>query len=230
MSDLEPAPRPSLVTRRPKLTLAVFVALGLGATALLKGVAPDHQAVGRTPVVEKVLADAESPAVGPADATVTIVVFTDYQCPICRATEPALERLIRSDPKVRVIFKDWPILGPASHLAARYALAAQRQGRYFALHRALMASPPPLTLERIEQAARAAGLDWPQLTADLTRDSAAIDAQLDRQGFQAWTLGLKGTPDYLVGTDLYQGGLDDRALASAVRRARREAPITASQP
>ncbi len=221
MNDLEPAPRLSLVARRPRLTLAVFVVLGLGATVLLRGITPDHQAVGRTPVVEKVVADAESPAVGPADATVTVVLFTDYQCPICRTTEPALERLIRSDPKVRVIFKDWPILGPASHLAARYALAAQRQGRYFEMHHALMASPLPLTPERIEQVARTAGLDWPRLTADLTRDSAAIDAQLDRQGFQAWTLGLKGTPDYLVGTDLYQGGLDDRALGAAVRRARR---------
>jgi protein-disulfide isomerase len=221
MSDREPGPRPSLPARRPKLTLAVAVALGLGATVLLRSLAPDHQAVGRTPVVEKVLADPESPAVGPADAAVTVVLFTDYQCPICRATDPALERLIRSDPRVRVIFKDWPILGPASRLAARYALAAQRQGRYLDLHRGLMASPRPLTPERIEQVARAAGIDWPRLTADLDRDSATIDAQLDRQGFQAWTLGLKGTPDYLVGTDLYQGGLDDRALAAAVKRAKR---------
>jgi len=210
------------LTRRPLATLAVLIALGAGAAAVLRGVGPDHQAVGRTPVVEKVLADPETPAAGRADAPVTVVVFTDYQCPICRVTHPALERLLRADPRVRVLFKDWPLLGPGSHLAARYALAAQRQGRYREMHDALMASPLPLDAAAMEAAAQRAGVDWPRLVADLARDSAAIDAQLDRQGFQAWSLGLKGTPDYLVGTDLYQGGLDDRTLAAAVRRAARK--------
>ncbi len=221
MRGLSPTPGGTLIERRPKLTLALCVALALGATALFRAWPQAPVAVGRTPVVEQVLADPESPAVGPADARVTVAVFTDYQCQICRATDPALERLIGADPRVRVIFKDWPLLGPASRLAARYALAAQRQGRYLDLHRALMATPLPLTSERIEQVARAAGIDWPRLEADLARDGAAIDAQLDRQAFQAWTLGLKGTPDYLVGTDLYQGGLNDRALAQAVKRAGR---------
>jgi len=207
------------LTRRPLATLALLIALGAGVAAVLRGIGPDHQAVGRTPVVEKVLADPETPGVGRADAPVTVVVFTDYQCPICRATHPALERLLRADARVRVLFKDWPVLGPASHLAARYALAAQRQGRYREMHAALMASPVPLDEAAIEVAAHKAGADWPRLVADLARDGAAIDAQLDRQGFEAWSLGLKGTPDYLIGTDLYQGGLDDRALAAAVRRA-----------
>jgi protein-disulfide isomerase len=152
---------------------------------------------------------------------VTVVVFTDYQCPICRATDPALERLIRSDPKGRVLFKDWPVLGPPSRLAARYALAARRQGRYLDLHRALMETRLPLTPDNLQRLAAGAGLDGPRLAADLARDGAVIDAQLDRQAYQAWTLGLAGTPDYLVGTDLYQGGLDDRALTRAVARARR---------
>ena len=221
MRGLKPKPGATLIDRRPKLTLAVGVALALGATALFRAWPQAPVAVGRTSVVEKVLADPESPAVGPADARVTVVVFTDYQCPICRATDPALERLIGVDPKVRVIFKDWPLLGPASRLAARYALAAQRQGRYLDLHRALMAGRSPLTPEGVAATARAAGLDWPRLEADLARDGAAIDAQLDRQAFQAWTLGLKGTPDYLVGTNLYEGGLDDRALIRAVKRAGR---------
>lgn len=221
MRDLQPAPRTSLVDRRPKLTLALLVALGLMATVLLRAHPADHRALGRTPVVENVLADWETPAVGPADAPVTVVVFTDYQCPICRATDPALERLIRSDPKVRVLFKDWPVLGPASRVAARYALAAQRQGRYLDLHRALMETRRPLTPDNLQRLAAGAGLDWPRLVADLARDGAVIDAQLDRQAYQAWTLGLAGTPDYLVGTDLYQGGLDDHALTRAVARARR---------
>jgi protein-disulfide isomerase len=221
VGDLQPAPRASLVDRRPKLTLAVLVALSLGTTVLLRARPADHRALGRTPVVENVLADRETPAVGPADAPVTVVVFTDYQCPICRATDPALERLIRSDPKVRVLFKDWPVLGPPSRLAARYALAARRQGRYLDLHRALMETRLPLTPDNLQRLAAGAGLDGPRLAADLARDGAVIDAQLDRQAYQAWTLGLAGTPDYLVGTDLYQGGLDDRALTRAVARARR---------
>jgi len=220
MRSVQPGPGASLAARWPRLTLAVVVGLGLLATVVLQNLPPpDHRSVGRTPVVQAVLSDPETPAVGPSGAPVTVVVFTDVQCPICRASEPALQRLIRSNPRVRVLFKDWPVLGPASRLAARYALAAQRQGRYHELHRALMQSPPPETPDAVEQIARRAGVDWPRLVADLERDGARIDAQLDRQGFQAWTLGLVGTPDYLVGTDLYQGGLDDRALARAVKRA-----------
>lgn len=174
-----------------------------------------------TPVVAGVLGDPGSPRAGPETADVTIVIFTDYRCPICQATDPALDRLLAKDAGVRVIFKDWPIRGPGSDEAARAALAAGRQGRYRTLHSALMASRGPLDTARIEQIAADAGLDVDRLRADLRANAAAIDSQLDRHRLQAFGLGLEGTPAYLVGPYLVQGGLDDGQLAAAVRRARR---------
>lgn len=210
----------SLVARRPKLTLALIAAIGLATPWLLRQSPAQRKTVGHTAVIEAILNDAGAPSVGPRGADVTIAIFTDYQCPICRATDPALERLIAREPRVRVLFKDWPIFGARSIQAARIALAADRQGKYRAMHRALMESRLALTDENLATIGRAVGVDWPRLEVDLARDGPAIDALLKRQAFQAWSLGLQGTPGYLIGPFLVRGGLDDRALAGVVADAR----------
>ena len=75
---------------------------------------------------------------------VTVVEFFDYNCPYCRRMEPVLNALLRSDPKVRIVYRDWPIFGPASREASRAAVASQWQGRHAAFHGALLASPARL--------------------------------------------------------------------------------------
>ena len=213
------APRFGLsLARRPRLALALAVAAGVAVSLLLRWLPQDGTRLTLTPVVAGVLSDPGSPAAGAARPQVTVVVFTDYQCPICKATDPALGRLIAADPTVRVIWKDWPIRGPVSDFAARTALAAHRQGRYPQVHAALMAARGPLGPERIAAIARSAGAD-PDLTA-----TSGIDAQLRRHAAQAFSLGLSGTPAYLVGPYLLEGGLDDRRLRHAVERARRAGP------
>jgi protein-disulfide isomerase len=208
------------IARRPRLSLAVALGVGFLASALLQWMPEQGRRLELTQVVEGVLTDPGSPAAGAANPQVTIVVFTDYQCAICKVTDPALTRLIESDPTVRVIWKDWPIRGPASSLAARTALAAHREGRYVQVHTALMAANGQLTPERIADIARAAGAD-----PDLARRHAReIDAQLGRHTLQAFGLGVAGTPTYLVGPYLLEGGLDDYALSQAVERARRAGP------
>jgi len=214
----------NLLARRPRLSLAVAVLTGLAVSAGLRWLPDDGRRLALTPVVQGVLSDPGSPATGAARPQVTVVVFTDYQCPICKATEPALTRLLAADPTVRVIWKDWPIRGPASDLAARTALAAHRQGRYEPVHAALMAARGTLTPERIAALAAAAGADPARLAADQAAHAREIDAQLTRHAVQAFGLGLSGTPAYLVGPYLLEGGLDDRRLAHAVRRARRAGP------
>jgi protein-disulfide isomerase len=208
------------IARRPRLTLGLALAAGFLASALLQWMPRESRRLELTQVVEAVLSDPGTPATGAANPQVTIVVFTDYQCPICKATDPALTRLIESDPTVRVIWKDWPIRGPASNLAARTALAAHREGRYVQVHAALMAANGQLTPERIADIARQAGAD-PELAR---RHAREIDAQLGRHSLQAFGLGIAGTPAYLVGPYLLEGGLDDYALGQAVERARRAGP------
>ena len=203
--------------------LAAAIIAGVAVSWIWQTLPKPAQPLTRTPVVAGTLDDMGSPRAGPADADVTVVIFTDYRCGICQATDPALERLLAKDPKVRVIFKDWPIRGADSTIAAHAALASDRQGRYLAFHTALMASRGPLDPPRIDQIAAGAGLDVARLRADQAAHAAEIDAQLGRHNIQAFGLGLAGTPAYLVGPYLIQGGLDDRQLAAAVRRARRAA-------
>lgn len=126
---------------------------------------------------------------------------------------------------VQVIFKDWPIFGEESKSAARAALAADRQGNYLTLHAALMAARVKLAPEQIQRIAAEAGLDWPRLKREETTYRPAFDKQLGAHAMQAWSLGLAGTPAYLIGPYLYEGGLDDRRLAQAVARARKSGPI-----
>jgi len=207
-----------------RLSLALAVAAGLAVYAWLQWSPPPAKRLELTPAVFEVLHDPGSPAAGAATPDVTVVIFTDYQCPICKTTDPALSRLLAIDPNVRVVWKDWPIRGPASDFAARTALAAHRQGRYLPVHDALMAARGALTPARITDIAVRAGADRDQLALDLRDHAREIDTQLGRHRLQAFSMGLQGTPAYLVGPYLLQGGLDDRALASAVARARRAGP------
>lgn len=168
-----------------------------------------------------VLEDAGSPAVGPADADVTVVVFTDYLCPICKGTEPAVWALLDADRRVRVVWKDWPIRGPISDFAARTALAADRQGKYAAVHAALMAARGTLSPERIDAICVEAGANGARLAAERQAFAREIDGQLARHNLQAFGLGIAGTPAYIVGNRLIEGGLDERRLRHAVASARR---------
>ena len=213
------------ISRRQWLGLALLVTLAITASTLLQWWPREGRRLTLTPVVAGVLNDAGSPRAGAAgSADVTVVVFTDYRCPICKATDPALARALAADPFLRVIYKDWPIRGAISDLAARTALAADRQGRYAAVHGALMAARGPLDAARIAAIAAEAGADPVRLASDLTTHAREIDAQLGRHSQQAFGLGLAGTPGYLVGPYLYDGGLDDRRLAHAIRLARRTGP------
>ncbi len=210
------------LSRHPRFSLLLAVAAGALTTFALQNLLPPPaQPLEATPVVRAVLDEPGSPRAGALEPRVIIVVFTDYRCAICKATTPALERRLIADPPVQVIFKDWPIRGPVSEFAARTALAAHMQGRYRTLHMALMAARGPVDLARVDQIAADAGLDMARLRADRTTYADDIDRQLARHAAQAFSLGLQGTPAYLVGPYLIQGGLDDRALADAVKRARR---------
>jgi len=103
--------------------------------------------------------DPDSPVGGSDSGDVTIVEFFDYNCPYCRLAVPTLQEIERTDPKVRFVYKEFPILGPGSDFAARAALAANRQGKYMAFHRALMASDERIAEGTTIEIARSIGLD-----------------------------------------------------------------------
>lgn len=207
--------------RRQTASLGIAIAIGAAASWALQQAPPAMQRLERTPVLLAVLSDSASPSVGPANGDVTIIVFTDYLCAICGGADPALDRVRAADPKVRVVYKDWPLFGERSRYASRVALAADRQGKYLAVHNALMRTRRSLDPAAVETVAVAAGADWPRLQADLQAHGKDVDAQLSRHASEAWSIGLEGTPAYLVGPFLIPGAMSAGALRHAVSAARR---------
>jgi protein-disulfide isomerase len=179
-------------------------ALGLlGAGTLMLGVAPGPalgQSDDETVLTEAlVLRDPDIPAAGNIDGDITIVEYFDYQCPYCRKLEPELRQVVQDDGKVRLVLKDWPILGPVSVIAARMALASKFQDKYIQAHEALIGVNSKLTEPRMRELLAGAGIDVDRLDRDLVTNTKAIDAILARNSDQATAFGFKGTPSFIVG-------------------------------
>ncbi|OKO70438.1 DsbA family protein [Bradyrhizobium sp. AS23.2] len=149
---------------------------------------------------EAILRDPATPTTGNPKGDLTIVVFFDYNCPYCKQSEPELMRLVKTDGRIRLVYKDWPILTEASIKGAQWALAAKYQGRYDEAHFAMMAIPgAKIPAERMREAIAKAGVDMDRLDADLQTHAGEITALLRRNLAQADSLGLQGTPAYIVG-------------------------------
>src|SRR3982074_3394382 len=162
--SIDRAPPVRRRTRREALGL-------LGAGTLMLGVAPGPalgQGDDETVLTEAlVLHDPDIPAAGKIDGDITIVEYFDYQCPYCRKLEPELRQVVQDDGKVRLVLKDWPILGPVSIAAARMALATKYQDKYVAAHDALMGTASRLTEPRIRELLAGAGIDVDRVAKDL---------------------------------------------------------------
>ncbi len=170
---------------------------------------------------EMILNNPAAPTAGNPKGDVTIVAFLDYNCPYCKASAPALARIVREDGKIRLVYKDWPVIAETSVYAAQLALAAAYQGRYQQAHDALMATKGRLSREQISAAIKSAGIDLDRLQADLDANRDKIAALLRRTMTQADSLGLQGTPTYLVGP-FGTSTLDYAGFKQAVSDARRK--------
>ncbi|MBR1175251.1 DsbA family protein [Bradyrhizobium sp. KB893862 SZCCT0404] len=164
--------------------------------------------------------DPQSPVFGNVMGNVTIVEFFDYRCPYCRQADPLLKKLISEDAKIRIVQKQLPILGPASMVAARAALAANKQNKFVVLHDALMARNFNSDEDGILKLADSLGLDIVRLKADMA--SPQVNAEIANNIRLARDLGLDGTPAFIVGSELLPGATDLATLKSMVIDARRE--------
>jgi protein-disulfide isomerase len=154
------------------------------------------------------------------DADVVVVEYFDFNCPYCRKLAPSFQALLKSDPKVAVVFKDWPIFGGVSVYAARCALAAQWQGQYGKAHDALIAAPRLSQNEQVDEALRRAGIDISRIHRDLNQHGAEIESLLTRNSNEARALGIRGTPGILVGRQTVSNVADLADLQAAVSNAR----------
>jgi protein-disulfide isomerase len=164
------------------------------------------------------LIDPADPVGGNPQGDVTIVEFFDTRCPYCRKLEPTMADLMARDHGVRVVFKDLPILGPASVLGSKALLAAQKQGGYEKLRDAIMAAPPQTTEAMIKDAVQHLGLDWTRLQHDM--GDPAIQRRIDANLKLARSVGIEGTPALIIGGELIPGAVDGEELRSAIAKAR----------
>jgi protein-disulfide isomerase len=150
--------------------------------------------------VEAILHDPATPTAGNPAGDVEIVAFMDYNCPFCKKSSPDLERFVDDDGKVRLIYKDWPILTDASVIGAHLALAAKYQGKYREAHVAMMSiRGQKIDDASLREAVKGAGIDMALLDADLKAHDADIAALLKRNMSEADSLGLEATPVFLIG-------------------------------
>ena len=174
--------------------------------------------------VDAILRDPDAPEAGNPKGNVTIVTYFDYNCPFCKKSEPDLEKVVHDDGKIRLVYKDWPILTEASVYGAQIALGAKFQGKYQAAHDALMAIPGRgVSKDQMRDAVEAAGVDMPKLQGDLQSHGDAITALLRRTLSQAEAMGLQGTPVYLIGPYKVAAALDADAFKKVVAQARSRA-------
>lgn len=182
------------------------------ALSAASAVLPTPLATGAAQAAEITKADFFKPWIAPVRSKgaydVTVVYFMDYQCPVCRARTDDYERVFKEDPKVRVIYRDTPIFGPQSEVAARLAIASQFQGKHEAFHLALMHTKGQLSDSAIKQAAAKAGVDWARLQKDLAARKRQIDAQIEMNTRLSEAAGISGTPAFIIGDTLADGAFD----------------------
>ena len=146
---------------------------------------------------------------GARDADVTLVEFYDYACSFCKASLPVIDRLLKEDPKLKVVYREFPILGEESLVAARMALGASKAGKFLAFHDALYAAGRP-NQQSLTQAAQAAGVPA------AVPQSPDIEAELKRNYQLAQELGATGTPLFVVGDQVFNGAVGYDALKQAI--------------
>ena len=162
--------------------------------------------------------DPNAPVIGNPEGSVTVVEFFDYNCGFCRRAAPEMAALLEADDDVRVVLREWPILGEGSVFAARAALAAREQDRYEAMHDAMLGAGGRLDEASVMAIAEEQGLDLDRLRADMK--APAVQAHLDATMELAQALGFSGTPSFVIGGERVPGLVDAEAMGELVAAAR----------
>lgn len=167
---------------------------------------------------QALLADPDSFVGGNPDGDVTLVEFFDYRCGYCKRFAPALEEIKKRDPMLRVVYKEFPILGPDSMRGAQAALAARNQGRYLEFHEALMRVTGALDEATLMQVARSVGLDTERLRKDM--ENPKIQDIIGETHRLAAALSINGTPAVIVGNRIARGAVPLEELVRMIAEAR----------
>lgn len=170
---------------------------------------------------KEIFDDPDSPVGGNPAGNVSLVEFFDYRCPYCKQVEPALESLLRQDGQLRLVYKEFPVLGPESVTAAKAALAARKQGKYAAFHRAMMALKGQIDDASVFSVAGSVGLDVERLKRDMA--APAVERILKANFNLADALDISGTPGFVIGDQIVPGAVSLDDLKEMIEVARKKA-------
>ena len=149
----------------------------------------------------------ESPTAGDPKGDITVVEFFDYNCGYCKRGLPEVQKLLEGDKKVRFVFKELPILSKGSEESAKVALATKKQGKYWEFHQAMLSQKGQANEASSMKAAEALGLDMDKLKTDMASKEVEDELAADKQ--LAKSMGINGTPHFLVGDKSIPGAPDD---------------------
>lgn len=163
--------------------------------------------------------DPDSPVGGNPKGDVTLVEFFDYQCHYCKTAQPTVAKLASDDKKLRIVYKEYPILGQGSMIASRAALASVKQGKYEAFHEALMTTNEKMDEETVLKIAQKIGLDTTKLKADM--NDASITQMIQKNIDLGQKVGARGTPSFIIADEVYPGVLPMDQLKKLIDQARK---------
>ena len=169
---------------------------------------------------DELAADAEDFVAGNPKGDVTLIEFFDYRCPYCKAMAEPLQTLLKKDPNLRLVLKEFPILGPNSTLASKASIGARPQGKYLTFHEALLAHKGDLDDKAIAAIAKSVGIDGGKMKA--RAEDSQVAAKLARNLDLGRALELDGTPAFILGDTLIPGAVDLDALEQAIAEARKK--------
>ena len=156
---------------------------------------------------------------GAKDGDVTLVEFFDFNCPYCRLSHPDVERLLKEDKALKVVYRDLPVLGEASREAALASLSAAEQGKYRAFYNWMFTDKQRVSTQKTIQGVRKAGLNEAKTATDMK--SERLKREIDKNLRLGNALGLTGTPSYVVGNRILSGAVGYDELKKAIEEARK---------
>ena len=186
----------------------------------IKGDARDKAAQALSARRREIFDDPETPIAGNPKGDVSLVEFFDYRCPYCKQVEPSLEALLGEDRQLKLVYKEFPVLGPESVTASRAALAARKQGKYDALHRALMLLKGQINEAAVLKTAESVGVDVERLKRDMAAPEIARALKANTELAEA--LDIRGTPGFVIGNAIVPGAIDLASLKQMIATERRK--------
>jgi protein-disulfide isomerase len=196
-----------------------FLLASAGAFAAMPAFAQDRPNPMPEELRQALERDPTAPVLGNPDGNITLTEFFDYNCPHCKTMLPLMSELVRSDPQLRVVLREWPVFGPGSEFAARASLATLPTGNYWRLHAALLGMRARAEEATVMRVVRDLGLDEAAIRTGMQADT--VERHITYSHLLGDHMGLMGTPSFICGDEAAFGAMTLEELRALVERGRR---------